>query len=179
MLVGRLGPRAEGGVVTAFAVGLESESCVIGIGSPAQVILVAGLACCRCTGILLAVSPVVAGLTVNDCMDTGEREAPFGVLQQETLLRLPIPRNVALAAIGPELALMMVGVAIDAGRTDMAEDLRLVTSGAGGLPVGAGKTEAGFIMIEGHLGTQGGPRISGVARLAVPLQRTVRVAAVL
>ena len=73
----------------------------------------------RRSGVLLLGMAAVASLTVRHRMHTGQREAAGSVKFQDIAAILPVARRVTVLAIGTELAVMVIGVAVGATYPDM------------------------------------------------------------
>jgi len=116
----------------------------------------------------------VTRLAVSDRVDPHEGEAPFCVEIEYISSVLPVSRGMTPAAVEAELAIVVVRVAIDAGRPDVTERKVLMASRALGGPVSASQGKAGFVVVEVHRAQKHGPGLRRVAILAIPAEIAVR-----
>jgi len=115
----------------------------------------------------------VAGVTIDGGVGTGEREA-IVVLLNVFDRNLPSADGVARFAVGPELALVNVGVAILATLSDVGEDHLHVTLRARDRSVHAAQGISCLIVIELRDGADRLPGCRGVAVLTGNVQIPVR-----
>ena len=161
--------------VTAFASGGELGRNVVRVGSPRKIGLVAGVARRRHDLELAVGAALVAGITVDRGVGTGQREA-IVVLLHIFNSDSPSANRVALLAIRAQLTLVNVGMAILAALTDIGENHLHVTLGASHGRVHAAERIARLIVIELGNGADRLPAIRSVAILARYGQIAVRAA---
>jgi len=138
---------------------------VVRVGCPRKVSLVAGVAR-RGHCLELAVGPaLVAGITVDRCVGTGQRET-IVVLLHIFNSDGPSADGVALLAIRAQLTLVNIGMAVLAALTDARENHLHVTLDASDTGVHTAQRIARLVV--GELGncTDRLPAIRGVAVLA-------------
>lgn len=124
-------PASERSMVATLAVGTECKAGVIRICCTGQVTCMANFTLGRSTRKLLSSTSCMAGLAVGHCVNTGQGEPPIGVLNKKIGLRFPIPRNMTILTLIPELPLVVVGVTIGAGRSNVTKHQFAVTGTAG------------------------------------------------
>lgn len=127
------------------------------------------------TDILETIMSLMTGFAIGCGVRTGQGETPFGVLHEQFLARLPVARCVTFGAIGAELPLVMIGVAIETCGPDMAEDRIFMASGTINLLVGPDKIESRLGMVEFHVRAHTFPGFRSMAIVAVPDNFTVRI----
>ena len=159
--------------MTALARGRELGRNVVRVGSVLKVRLVAGEAR-RGHRLKFAVgAALVAGIAVDGCVGTGQRETIVVLLHIFNRDR-PSADGVALLAIGAQLTLVNIGVAVLAALTNVGEDHFDVTLGAGDGRVHAAQRIARLVMVELRNCADRPPAICGVAVLAWDSQAAVR-----
>ena len=165
--------------VAALASGRELCGNVVRVGSVLKVSLVAGVACRRQRLELAVGAPFVTGVAVNRRVGTRQREAII-VLLNVFDSDCPSADGVALLAIGAELALVNISVAVLAALADVGENHLHVTPGAGHGSVHAAQRIARLIMVELGNGadrlpaTRGMTVLAGNGQVAVRTMRTLR-----
>ncbi len=92
----------------------------------------------------------VTGLAIDYGVDAGEGEAFGRMLLEKVAPSLPVLWGVAVLAIESELTFVMIGVAIDAGSPDMAENRIFVATGTLGDRVPTDQMIAGLVMLKIH-----------------------------
>jgi len=142
-----LGIQPVVGRVTAFASSRELGRNVVRVGSARKVSLVAGVACRRHRLKLAVGAAFVAGIAVDRCVGTGQREA-IVVLLHIFNSHSPSADGVALLAIRPQLTLVNVGVAVLAALADVGENHLHVTLSASHGRVHAAQRIARLVVIE-------------------------------
>jgi len=151
--------------VTALARGGELGRNVVRVGSVLKVRLVAGDAC-RGHGLELAVgAALVAGIAVDRCVGTGQRET-IVVLLHIFNRDAPSADGVALLAIRAQLTLVNIGVAVLAALTDVGENHLYVTLDASDATVHTAQRIARLVVVELGNCSNRLPAIRGVAVLA-------------
>ena len=163
------------GAVARLAGGGKLSGDVIGVGRALEFGRMAGIAI-RGHGLELAVSrALVAGITLDGGMGPGQGKAVVVPLH---LLNIDVPtfHGVALLAVGTELALVDVGVAILAALAHIGENHLHVTLGAGHRFVHTAQGIPGMVVIEFGHGADGTPPRRRVAVLAGDVQIAVRTA---
>jgi hypothetical protein len=161
----KLGVQPVVGCVAALARGGELGRNVVRIGSALKVRLVAGEAC-RGHRLELAVgAALVAGITVDRCVGTGQRETIVMLLHIFNR-DAPSADGVALLAIRAQLTLVNIGVAVLAALTDVGENHLYVTLDASDAGVHAAQRIARLVVVELRNCPDRLPAIRGVAVLA-------------
>ena len=151
--------------VTALACGRELGSNVVRIGSPRKVGLVTGVAR-RGHYLELAVgAALVAGITVDRCVSTGQRETII-VLLHIFNSNAPSADGVALLAIRAKLTLVNIGVTVLATLTDVGENHLHVTLNTSDAGVQTTQRIARLVVVELRNGSDRPPAIRRVAILA-------------
>ena len=151
------------GRVAGFTGSRELGGRVVRVRGCQVVLRVAGIALGR-HGLEAAIGgSLVAGIAVEGCVSPGQRES-IVVLLNLLDRDLPSPYGVALLAIGPQLALVNIGVAILAALPDVGEDHFDVALGAGNRGVHTTQWIARLVMVEFGNGSD---RLPGVWRVAV------------
>ncbi len=77
----------------------------------------------------LVVLSGMAGLAIDNGVDPCEGEALGSVLFEKISPSLPILRGMAILTVQTKLTLVVIGMAIDAGCSDVAEDRVFVATG--------------------------------------------------
>lgn len=121
-------PAPESCLVAGLAIERESGRSMVGFFGRSVVGRVAVITFHRGAGVFLLGMPAVAGFAVRHGMGAGQSKA-IGCVQLKGILAvLPVSRGVTALAFGTELAVVLIGMAVDTGRTDMAEDGIFVTA---------------------------------------------------
>jgi hypothetical protein len=161
----KLGVQPVVGCVAALARGGKLGGNVVRIGSALKVRLVAGEAR-RGHRLKLAVgATLVAGIAVDGCVGTGQRETIVMLLHIFNRDRPPAD-GVALLAIGAQLTLVNIGVTVLAALTDVGENHLYVTLNASDAGMHAAQSKARLVMVELRNSADRLPAIRGVAVLA-------------
>jgi hypothetical protein len=121
MLVGGSLPASQSSVMTALAVDVEGKGIMIRIYRSGEIGAVAVFTFGRSADILLTVFVLMASFAICNGMDTGQRKAPFGVLLKQICLWLPVACYVAGLTVKTQLSLVVIGMAIGAGRAYVVE----------------------------------------------------------
>jgi len=159
--------------VTALTSGRELGGNVVRVGSRLKICQVAGDARRRHDLELAVGAVLVAGIAVNRCVGTGQRET-IVVLLNIFNSDSPSADGVALLAIRAQLSLVNIGVAVLAALTDAGEDHFDMALSAGHGSVHTAQRIASLIVIE--LGNRADrfPPIRSVAILAGKGETAVR-----
>jgi len=169
----KLGIQPVVGRVTALARGRELGRNVVRIGSALKVRLVAGEAGRRHRLKFAIGAALVAGIAVDRCVGTGQRETIVVLLHIFNRDR-PSADGVALLAIRAQLALVNIGVTVLAALTDVGENHLHVTLDASDAGVHTAQRIARLVVVELRNCADRLPAIRGVAVLARDGQIAVR-----
>ena len=142
-----------------------------------EIALMAGVAGGRQTLELADGRALVAGIAVDSSVGTNQREA-IQVLIDLLNRNVPSLHGVALFAVGPHLALVNIGVAVGALRSDIREDRLDVTLRTSHAFVHAAQRILGGVVIEFGDGADRLPAAKRVAVLAGNAQASVRTSRV-
>src|SRR5215469_8203428 len=168
-----LGVQPVVGGVARFAGSRKFRRDVIRVRSSRKVRLVAGEACRR-HRLEFAVSPaLVAGVAIDGSVGASQWES-IVVLLHILNCDLPSSDGVALFAIGAQLALVDVGMAVLAALTDIRENHLYVAGRAGHRSMHAAQRIPCLVVIELGNGPDRLPPIRGMAVLAGKSQIAVR-----
>lgn len=92
-------------------------------------------------------------------------------------LQTPGFGGMAAQTVFSELPPMIIGVAVNAGRTDVRKRQSFVTVSAVGVTMRPEKLEPGFLVLEGRRTFHGFPRVGCMTNLAIPFQLAMRILA--
>ena len=170
VVIGGIGPTDRTVGVARLAVEPEAGGRVIRIRRLAVVGHVALGAIGRRADKRARLLGAVAGIAVSGGMHTGQWETTVGVFREHVILQFPIARRMTILAIGGQLSLMRVGVAVHTVRFHLIELQVGMTTAAVGLRVRADEFVPRLLMLEHRLVADRAPRLGRVAILAIPLE---------
>jgi len=160
------------GRVAGFASGRELGRHVIRVQSRLKITGMTGIALRRHRLKAAIRGPLVTGIAIDCRVRSSQRES-VRVLLNRLNGNLPSPNRMTLLAIGPQLALVDVGVAILAALADARKNHLHVTLRARNGYVHSTKRIARLVMVELGNGTDRPPTVRGVAVLAGSRQTSV------
>ncbi len=128
----------------------KPHQLVVRLGGGSIGFRVTSVAIHRCTGVLLTGIADMAGLTVCNRMCPSQGKSPCGMQVQIILPIFPVARCVTVLAIGAELPVVLIGMAIYAGCPYLAEDRTLVATGTRSGSVSAEQRKTGRRMVKKH-----------------------------